>query len=558
MPLKRSKLRAVRAGRNISAAVVLLLGAVHAEACIPALTQFATAHPDAPVALVALLYHRSILSLADTVLATRPLTSTCHTATAQALRKMEMFAAGNRHGSAPVCVLHAVWALATFYTLAFLHYNTFISCMVLCYAFLPSSLRTVLTTVHDNFKIMCTTKDPWRPLAAVALRVIVSAVVPPPISVTELSIPADSYESSATDDESLPPEDVFEFKYSDAGLQDRGIELMAHVTNFIFSPVHERTPEECKAIAMNRRQQDPRPDIARPSPEYLLELEEEEHRQELHRQSLITRRRRARVFEMLLSLPPVPYQLGYIAFPIPDYPYSKDIERDSLQKPLLPSQIVQPILQGFTFASSVPYTPGPGYPPYQLSSRFEPVSSPFAASATLSGFNQVPNIPVPNTTDYGNKQTLADQSIPFVDIATFASLPASVNNPFAAYAAPTSPFVTRSSAMAPSTLVPNTPGDNSNNGVSAATDEPFTPAAPTSSVASHNASNNPFAAYVSSASPFATGSPPSSVFSKPAAMLAQNASVSNAASQQTSSFDAATRQRNDEGYEIIDEDAYYA
>ena len=59
MPLKRLTRRT---NSNFWAAMALTLGAVHVEACVPALVQFATDRPDAPAALIALAFDRFILS----------------------------------------------------------------------------------------------------------------------------------------------------------------------------------------------------------------------------------------------------------------------------------------------------------------------------------------------------------------------------------------------------------------------------------------------------------------------------------------------------------------
>lgn len=103
---------------ELGAALVLGLGAVHVEACVPLLIQCATARPDLPAGLLALAYHRSILGMSpvssaelliseayyivatiDTVLAARSTKSTTrHAAVVQAIRAME--SASGKKGNA--------------------------------------------------------------------------------------------------------------------------------------------------------------------------------------------------------------------------------------------------------------------------------------------------------------------------------------------------------------------------------------------------------------------------------------------------------------------------
>lgn len=101
---------------ELGAAIVLTLGAVHVEACVPLLIQCATARPDAPAALLVLGYTQTIIGMlshfplpprssteshctvasVDKVCATRRALTTRRAAVVQAIREMEV--ASGRNG----------------------------------------------------------------------------------------------------------------------------------------------------------------------------------------------------------------------------------------------------------------------------------------------------------------------------------------------------------------------------------------------------------------------------------------------------------------------------
>ncbi|KZV71283.1 hypothetical protein PENSPDRAFT_409957 [Peniophora sp. CONT] len=483
------------------------------------------------------------------------------------------------------------WFFIVSYAVAFMHCNTCISILMLCYVYLPATVADLLATLRVSFDAVCDVPSSFDSLATPVLRALLSVMSPTPVDDMETSsVTSDSDESSDSCDESLNSEadDASDSEVMGDCLPD----LFERVGNFIFGAARERTPEVCKELALRRRRQDPRPDIARPSPEYLLELKEEEAWQQLQQQRAAARRRRARFSHMLLSSPPMPYQLGYIAFPLPDPPCSDPVASAPQAQPVQPPQATsftqQPIAQGFTFVKPATFSAWSNNLPNQTFSSFTSASSPFAASASAFGFNKTSttstyqNVASPPTASDTPAQ--AGQSFSFVDPATYTPPP---SNPFAAYASASSPFATSAPAFgfnktSTSPHVQNVASPGTASGTPSQAGQAFSFVDPATYTPPPS---NPFAAYASASSPFATsasafgfnktstspqvqnGTTPPDVgglqwpVNQPSPSNGPFQSVDPAvwqATNQPTAQSPSTVRRNEEGYEIIDEKSYYA